>query len=199
VKAKDIVFLPLRVLLDHESLRSLGLTSVLDERVEVCFRYAREPILDIGCGVGNPFIRMKNLRGLGIDNYPYPELDVRADAVHLPFPDRSFNCISFIGSLNYVEDPLAAIRESARVLSDEGVLLITVTGERWSRLRHALAWWKPKRYEIARDGRFGFSEDELVGLLAGGGFSVREKVPYLLGISTLFVARKRSADGRCPG
>ena len=194
MKAKDIVFLPLRVLLDHESLRSLGLTSVLDERVEVCFRYAREPVLDIGCGVGNPFIRMKNLHGLGIDNFPYAELDVRADAVHLPFPDKSFNCVSFIGSLNYVEDPPAAISESARVLSDDGVLLITVTRERWSRLRHALAWWKPKRYEIAPDGRFGFSEEELVGLLAGSGFTVRESVPYLMGISTLYVARKKPVE-----
>lgn len=47
---------------------------------------------------------------------------VRAVADHLPFPGETFGAVTFGYLLRYVEDPVATLRETARVLRPGGVI-----------------------------------------------------------------------------
>ena len=91
-----------------------------------------ESILDIGCGTGVSTLRLLN-KGLdvtGLDPSPYM-LDVayknvqqRADlyrgfAENLPFDDNSFNHAVFFTSLEFVDNPRAALAEACRVAKDK--------------------------------------------------------------------------------
>ncbi len=83
-------------------------------------------VLDVGCGTGH-FTRWFARRGLrvtGLDN-SRPMLEAMAggrsfrrilgDAHRLPFADGSFDIVALITVLEFVIDPLHALREAARV------------------------------------------------------------------------------------
>lgn len=93
---------------------------------------AHDSILDIGCGTGEMLAFLSTENGFqlsGVDPSPYM-LDVarqklahrvdlhRAMAEDLPFDDNSFHHAMLINSLEFVDDPLKAIAEAARVAKD---------------------------------------------------------------------------------
>ena len=92
---------------------------------------AGESILDIGCGTGvscHPLLA-KGLNVTGIDPSPYMldlsfvnhgnKVDLyRGFAEDLPFDDNSFNHALFFLSLEFVDDPAAAVAEACRVAKD---------------------------------------------------------------------------------
>src|ERR671915_413489 len=53
---------------------------------------------------------------------------VEARAEQLPFPDRSFDAVTFTYLLRYVEDPAAALRELVRVVKPGGVIAMLEFG-----------------------------------------------------------------------
>lgn len=83
-------------------------------------------VLDVGCGTGH-FSRWLSDRGLRVvgveispamlgaisigDNVSY----VLADALMLPFADRSFDLAVFVTTLEFISDPVRALREAIRV------------------------------------------------------------------------------------
>ena len=90
-----------------------------------------ERILDIGCGSGNHLLLFYRL-GLdvtGVDASPYM-LDVARSrlghkacleigrAEELPFEDNEFDIGTLINTLEFLDDPLAAIQEAGRVARD---------------------------------------------------------------------------------
>lgn len=88
-------------------------------------------LLDIGCGTGMILqaFRAKNLQVTGVDPSPYmldfaaARLTHKADlhravAEDLPFDDNSFNYACLFHTLEFVENPKAAIAESFRVAKD---------------------------------------------------------------------------------
>lgn len=87
-----------------------------------------ERILDVGCGSGNHLLLFHRL-GLdvtGLDASPYM-LDIARSrlgnkvtlkmgrAEDLPFEDNEFDAASLISTLEFLDDPLAALREVGRV------------------------------------------------------------------------------------
>ena len=97
-------------------------------------------VLDIGCGAGS-FLRMATARGAtvsGLDATPellaiaqerVPEADLhRGDLQFLPFADGSFDVVTGFNSFFYASDPIAALREAARVLRPGGGLALTAFG-----------------------------------------------------------------------
>ncbi len=74
-------------------------------------------ILNLGSGprrLGEEFIN--------IDVFPFPEVDIVADAAHLPFVDNSVDAVVSESLLEHVPDPHAVVREMTRVLKPGGIL-----------------------------------------------------------------------------
>ena len=87
-----------------------------------------EIILDVGCGTGNHllFIGAKGIKTIGIDislpmlrlaqkKLGQPNVLCMGKAEALPFKEKSFDSVSLITTLEFVEDPLRALQEAVRV------------------------------------------------------------------------------------
>jgi SAM-dependent methyltransferase len=97
-------------------------------------------VLDVGCGAGG-FCRLAagaGARVTGIDaaagmleiareRVPDGRFDV-GDIQFLPYADRSFDLVAGFHSFPFAADPLAALREAARVAKPGGSLFIVIFG-----------------------------------------------------------------------
>jgi demethylmenaquinone methyltransferase / 2-methoxy-6-polyprenyl-1,4-benzoquinol methylase len=85
-------------------------------------------VLDVAAGTGSisRALEEKGARVVALDLSPemlsqHPgRLRVRAVADHLPFPDETFDAVTFGYLLRYVDDPVATMREIARVMRPGG-------------------------------------------------------------------------------
>ena len=111
---------------------------------EVCIRRTGigrgTEVLDLGCGAGG-FCRLAagaGARVVGIDaaagmvdiareRVPDGRFDV-GDIQFLPYDERSFDVVTTFHSLPFAADPLAALREAARVAKPGGSLFIVIFG-----------------------------------------------------------------------
>lgn len=130
-KMLDTITFPIRaVTLFHKD--ALGLSSLATERFHYVSRYVKGFCLDIGCGPGNRFIKdfCQNF-GVGVDVYPYEGLgpeNIVQDPTRLPFPDETFDTVTFIANLNHVPEPmrLPELAEAFRVLRPKGNIIVTM-------------------------------------------------------------------------
>lgn len=95
-----------------------------------------ERILDIGCGPGifAAELQTHGAEVTALDSSPAmlaaverhaPTVErVEGEAMSLPFPDGAFDAVTIVQVLEYVADPVAAIREAARVVRPGGRLLV---------------------------------------------------------------------------
>jgi demethylmenaquinone methyltransferase / 2-methoxy-6-polyprenyl-1,4-benzoquinol methylase len=95
-----------------------------------------DTVLDVATGTGavaRELIRLKGCRVVGVDVTPEMLAEARrrlgpdvrlveASAEQLPFPDASFDGLTFTYLLRYVEDPAATLRELARVVRPGGTI-----------------------------------------------------------------------------
>lgn len=102
--------------------------------------------LDVGCGAGT-FVRLAAGRGwiaVGIDPLADPVDTARARLLRARFPSADlgasrFDLVTFFNSLNYLEDPLEALRETRRLLHPGGLIVIRVPNASLHRAILALA------------------------------------------------------------
>ena len=103
----------------------------------------REKVLDIGCGTGKHllFLHQLGLDITGVDASPYMiNLAVKrlgdrcclktGMAEELPFDDNEFDLALFINSLEFLDDPLKALREAGRV-AKKAVLICVMNSLSW--------------------------------------------------------------------
>lgn len=98
----------------------------------------RFALLDVGCGAGNLLaaVRPGTARLCWVDLAPAmiaaaarrcPEAELHVgDAAALPFAQASLDVVTCLGVLEYVPEPLAALREIARVLHPHGRLIVSL-------------------------------------------------------------------------
>jgi len=188
----NTVCLPIRLVLSHEAVNRLGLRSVRDERYGVVMRHCRGRLLDVGCG-NNQLVREYGHESAGVDVYDFGggALVVR-DTADLPFEDASFQTVSFVASLNHIPNRSAVLKEAHRLLSEGGVLLITIINPFWGTLRHKMAWWDKDQHERAmKSGEtYGMSHRELVSTVTEQGFVFVKRKRFLLRINNLYVFQK---------
>lgn len=144
-------------------------------------------ILDLGCGTGIVARKLRDrlgggIRIIGVDASPdmiaaaraiAPELEWReANAMSLPFDDASFELIVCQQMLQFVPDPLVALREMKRVLVAGGRLVLAT----W-RPRHELPLYDllgkiaERHLGTPNEKRFRLGDDhELRRLLVEAGF-----------------------------
>lgn len=122
----------------------------------------RDLVLEAGCGLA-PFVAALATPDndvIGIDladralatahqHDPSLRLGV-ADVQHLPFPDGTFDAVLSLGVVEHFQGgPVAVLREHARVLAADGVLLLTVPRRSW--LRAARDVW---HLGVRREGSY---------------------------------------------
>jgi ubiquinone/menaquinone biosynthesis C-methylase UbiE len=131
---------------------------------------AAESILEVGCGTGHftRWFAQKGFDVVGLDvseamlrearRLGGPTNYLRADALSLPFADRSYDLTTMITTLEFLADPVRALAEAARV-ARQGLLLGVLN--RWSvlALRYRLS-----RNPLWRSARF-FGPRELATLV----------------------------------
>ncbi|MBB6454096.1 ubiquinone/menaquinone biosynthesis C-methylase UbiE [Salirhabdus euzebyi] len=97
---------------------------------------------DIGCGdgYGSWKLHREGYKVIGVDiskqmiekakarTVPEQLMFEQGDLAELPFQSESFDAIMAINSLEWVEDPLHALRELSRVLRKHGVLCVGILG-----------------------------------------------------------------------
>ena len=97
---------------------------------------AEHTVLDVATGTGAvaaELVRATGCSVVGLDQSPQMLAEARrrvpasvelvdGDADHLPFPDGSFDALTFTYLLRYVDDPGATMRELARVVRPGGVV-----------------------------------------------------------------------------
>jgi SAM-dependent methyltransferase len=186
-KIKDFIFFPLRIFFEHETVRKLGLTSLQDERFNACLPFLKGDVLDIGCGVGNKFIKRIG-RGVGLDSYPWAGVDIVASAEQTPFEDKKFDIVTIIGTLSYIKNRDLALREIKRVLKDDGLLLILENHPIMNRIRFPLIWWWYPYKEIP-DVK-NLTKSNMEALLKKNSLKLKKIVKYVYGLSRMYVVSK---------
>lgn len=155
-KTKDFLTLPLRALTVFEE-NKWGLSSTRHERFEYAAEEVRGYCLDIGCGKHNLFINeYLSGHGRGVDVFPYEGLGdsvLLRDPTHLPFPDASFDSVTYIASLNHVPRRIRdnQLKEVYRVLRQDGNIIITMPSAFASILIHRLVAWHDHLFGTAYD------------------------------------------------
>ena len=145
-----------------------------------------EKALDLGCGTGIYSIELakKGAHVVGVDS----SLDmlgfanamsikqrrrpsfIRADAKRLPFKDSSFDIIVSVCSLCFIKNPLASLKEAARVLMPGGRLVAAILNKNspWAVIRRAKGLFMDTVYSKAHF----MSPAKLEKLLADAEFRV---------------------------
>ncbi|MFF0861367.1 methyltransferase domain-containing protein [Nonomuraea sp. NPDC003560] len=100
-------------------------------------------VLDVGCGIGKPALRLAQERKVDVVGVSISEQQIEiaaasaravpmptqvtfrtADAMDLPFPDSSFDAVLSLEVLHHVADRAGALREIARVVRPGGSVVI---------------------------------------------------------------------------
>ena len=130
-KVIDFITFPVRALTLFHSDR-WGLSSLASERFDYVAHEIVGRCLDVGCGYQNSFImRWLGGNGKGIDVFRYEGLsdeNIVEDMRKFPFPDSSFESVTFIANLNHVprSDRDAELAEAYRCLRSGGNIIVTM-------------------------------------------------------------------------
>lgn len=132
---------------------------------------------------------------------------IAADALALPFADRSFDCVTIAFGLRNIKDWSAALREMARVLTGNGHLLVMEFSlpansilrsiyrfylHRVTPVVGAFLTKKKTAYDYLGNSIEAFpGGDALVNLIESTGFREGLAEPLTGGIVTIYTARKR--------
>jgi len=205
-KVADFIFFPLRALLFSEKDR-LGLSSWATERFDYVAQYARGYCLDIGCGMGNRFIKefLKG-NGKGIDVRLYDGLtseNVVTDMTHIPFLDASFDTVTFIANINHVpkdirllelQEARRCLRKGGRVVITMGSPILEIGAHLLLHLRDIFLGYHDVYHEHFDKEKeaYHLSDEEIKGLLASAGFTNIQKKYFVTQwfLNHLFVAEK---------
>jgi len=124
-------------------------------------------ILEVGCGAGNILEKAppRNLFGVDISAYILAKArqklsnNVRlfqADAQHLPFKNRVFKKVICSEVLEHLLDPSASLQEIARILSLQGIAIVSVPNELWiNRIKRVLIRLGIFDWLLHRGGEYG--------------------------------------------
>lgn len=162
-------------------------------RVRAVLPYLRGRLLDIGCGT-NELVRSYG-SGVGVDVYQWGTVDlVVENSADLPFDDESFDTVTIIAALNHIPNRREVLKEAHRLLRMNGTIIVTMIPPRLSKVWHfSRRPWDVDQKErgMVHGEVFGFTRDEVRGLLEEAGFDVIVEKAFMFYINCVMVARKK--------
>lgn len=98
-------------------------------RLALQLRNCSQPLLlNLGCGQRSLELEalafLDNIKIIGLDLFPYPQVQVQGNALHLPFRDETFNAIVCQALLEHTEDPVKVVKEMERCLKRGGLVYV---------------------------------------------------------------------------
>jgi ubiquinone/menaquinone biosynthesis C-methylase UbiE len=126
-------------------------------------------VLDLGCGTGLLLgeLRRRGRFVIGVDSSGKmlsiartrggPPL-VRADADHLPFRDRTFDCVVSVTLLQNMPEPARTVVEATRVLKKSGIGIFTSLKRKHS-VEELVGWVERAGLRVEESGEIEGSED----------------------------------------
>jgi SAM-dependent methyltransferase len=128
----------------------------------VLCRHLKGRVIDVGCGIGDMLAFRPNTVGADINPHTVAHCRERGlpavamEPHRLPFDDQEFDSAVLDNVLEHIGDPRPLLREVARVLKPEGIVLVGVPGERG--------------FASDNDHKVFYDERALIGALHGSGF-----------------------------
>lgn len=154
-------------------------------------------VLDIGCHRGEFLEKLgtRIVRSVGLDPLAIPRETQRYRIIARPFaepvdfPDRSFDAITLLATLEHIRDKAPLAREARRLLSPRGRLIMTVPSPRVDDIVHTLV-----RLGLA-DGmsleeHHGFQPKDTRAIFEAAGLQLEAHETFQLGLNHLFVFKQ---------
>ena len=184
---------PVLALISREQTLKLGLTPIDDERVIMGLKHTKGRLLDIGCGANN-FVRSHG-NGIGVDVAPWDGCDlVVEDTAKLPFDDKSFDTVSFLACLNHIPNRNDAVKEAARVLKNDGHIIVTMITPKLGAFIHWLRFKNDpdnqERHINHKDELLGMSHEHTKSILRDAGFTKIKQKRFVFGLNNIYIASR---------
>ncbi len=195
----DLLGAPLRmVVLPDLGSERLGLTSLRCERFAAVLPQMRGRCLDIGAG-DNVLLRLYESRGGSSGNIGVDVVDWGGGCVlvpsadRLPFPDASFDTVTFVACLNHIVERAGALAEAHRLLRPGGQVVLTMIGRFLGELGHRLWWYSEDKHRDEVEGETGgLDPAEMITLLHEAGFVNQRQSSFVYGLNRLYIAERTS-------
>lgn len=168
----------------------LGLTSLEEERLRAVLPELGGRVLDIGAG-NNRLIRLHG-NGVGVEVHDWGGgAMVVEDTRHLPFPNESFDAVTFVACLNHIPYREEVLLETKRVLRSGGRVVVTMIGRWLGEIGHKIWWYsEDKHRQVAEGELMGMAPEFVKSLLTGTGYTLSVHRRFLYRMNHLFVATK---------
>ncbi len=185
----DGVGIPFRlVVMPQEWLPTFGWTTLEEERIEAVLPWLSGRLLDVGAGHNTLVRRYGN--GVGVDVFPWGGgVTVVEDTAKLPFPDGSFDTVTFIACLNHIPNREQVLKEAYRVAKPTGRLVLTMIDPVLGGIGHAIWWYGEDRKRGGmKPGEVGglWSKD-IISLCRHSGFRLVHHSRFVYGMNNLYV------------
>jgi len=199
----DFVGAPLRmVALPDRQAEQLHLTSLRAERFSRVLPELSGRLLDVGAGDNVlVYLYRRMAERLGVEQAS-ADASVGVDIVdwgggcelvessaRLPFPNATFDTITYIACLNHIPERAEALVEARRLLRPGGRVVMTMIGRFLGRVGHALWWYsEDKHRHVDHAEEMGLDPCEVIELFDRAGFrSVKvERFTYRLNCLYVF-------------
>jgi SAM-dependent methyltransferase len=192
----DAVGAPLRmVLLPDDASTRLGFTSLEEERMRAVLPRLRGRLLDVGAG-RNTLVRRWQAQGgegVGVDVHDWGGgAQVIESSSRLPFPDASFDSVTFVACLNHIPDRAGVLAEAARVLRPGGRVVLTMINPVLGEVGHRLWWYSEDKHREEQPGETGgMWTGEILRLCDAAGLVEREHARFVYGLNHVYVMERR--------
>jgi SAM-dependent methyltransferase len=190
----DAVGIPFRfVFFPDEWNHRLHWSSLEEERLRAVLPEVRGRLLDVGAGT-NRLCRLYDGDAVGVDVHDFGGgATIIPDTRRLPFPDESFDTVTFVACLNHIPYRDEALREALRVLRPGGRIVATMIGRWLGGVGHKIWWYsEDKERGMAPGETGGLNVAEMRSLLEQAGFVSIERRAFAYRLNGLYCAEKPS-------
>ncbi len=160
-------------------------------------------LLDVGCGDPPLFllrIKDKIKTGFGIDKDVEPKpinqrLELKKvdldQKIFIPFPDNFFDIVTMIAVIEHLQEPIKVLRETKRVLKNEGKLILTTPPPLAKPILEMLSLLRLISQKSIKEHKHYFSKKDLSEMSKKLDFQKVLYQPFELGLNQLLIIKKK--------